>query len=187
MLEFLISSQTRVKLLTLFLLNPGKEFYIREMTRRTGENINAVRRELANLEEFGLISRMKRGNQLYFTVDSQFFLFEDLQKLVMKSEGVVDLMKQRLVPLGNIECMFIYGSFASGRVKASSDIDLFIVGDIDESQVLSVVHESERTLDREINYTLMRKEEWRQRIERNDPFIMHIMKEPRIVVLDRCE
>jgi predicted transcriptional regulator len=83
MLEAIISSKTRVKLLTLFLLSPERDYYVREIARMTEENMNAVRRELANLESFGLISGERKGNQKYYSVNRDFFLYEDLQKLVL--------------------------------------------------------------------------------------------------------
>ena len=187
MLEALISSKTRVKLLTLFLLNPGREYYVREIVRMTEENMNAVRRELANLESFGLISGTKKGNQQYYTVNRDFFLYEDLQKILLKTEGVARVIKEKLADLKTIDCMFIYGSFATGKAGAKSDIDLFIVGDVDESQVIPLVHESERALNREINYTLMQRNEMKKRKRTGDPFVKNVMQEPKIMIIGTCD
>jgi len=120
MLEAIIKSQTRVKLLTLFLLSPEREYYVREIVRMTDDNINAVRRELANLESFGLISGQKKGNQQYYSVNQDFFLYEDLQKIVLKTEGVAQTLKKGLADLEHIRCMFIYGSFAKGTARWTS-------------------------------------------------------------------
>jgi len=187
MLEAIISSRTRVKLLTLFLLSPGREYYVREIVRMTEENINAVRRELANLESFGLISRQKKGNQQYYTVNREFFLYEDLQKIVLKTEGVVETLKEGLADLEHIVCMFIYGSFAKGTAGSKSDIDLFIIGDIDENQLIPLVHERERALNREINYTLMRPHEMEQRKRTGDPFVKNVMQEPKVIIIGTCD
>ena len=171
MLEAIVSSKTRVKLLTLFLLSPGREYYVREIVRLTDENMNAVRRELANLESFGLISGTKKGNQQYYTVNREFFLYEDLQKILLKTEGVAQVIKENLAHLGTIDCMFIYGSFAAGKAGTKSDIDLFIVGDIDEAKVIPFVHESELAVNREINYTLLHRDELKKRKLTGDPFV----------------
>jgi len=187
MLEALISSNTRVKLLTLFLLNPESEYYIREIVRMCGENYNAVRRELANLESFGLITGQKKGNQQYYTVNRDFFLYDDLQKIVLKTEGIAKIIKEDLARLRDIECMFIYGSFAQGTAGAKSDIDLFIVGDIDENLLLPRVHTSERVINREINYTLMRSNELKKRKRAGDPFVRNVMKEPKIMIIGACD
>lgn len=187
MLEAIISSKTRVKLLTLFLLSPEREYYVREIVRMTEENMNAVRRELANLESFGLISGMKKGNQQYYTVNRDFFLYEDLQKILLKTEGVARVIKEKLANLEKIDCMFIYGSFASAKAKAKSDIDLFIVSDVDENQLIPLVHESERALNREINYTLMQRDDLKKRKRTGDPFVKNVMLEPKIMIIGTCD
>jgi len=183
MLEALIPSKTRVKLLTLFLLNPEREYYVREIARMTEENTNAVRRELSNLESFGLIAGQKKGNQQYYTVKTDFFLYDDLQKIVLRTEGVARIIQENLTGLGSIDCMFVYGSFAGRTAGAKSDIDLFIVGDVDEDRVIPLVHTSEQTINREINYTLMRREEFARRKKSGDPFVKNVMDEPRIMII----
>jgi len=187
MLEALISSRTRVKLLTLFLLNPEKEYYIREIVRMTEENYNAVRRELANLERFGLITGQKKGNQQYYSVNRSFFLYDELQKIVLKTEGVAGIIRDSLAQQGGIECMFIYGSFAKGTAGAQSDIDLFIAGDVDENLLIPLVHKSERAINREINYTLMPAREFRKRKQSGDPFVKNVMDEPKIMITGTCD
>lgn len=187
MLEALISSKVRVKLLTLFLLNPESEFYIREIVRMTGENINGVRRELANLESFGLLVGRRRGNQQYFTVNLDFFLYNDLQQLVLKTEGVARVIRENLTHLQSIECMFIYGSFARGTAGGRSDIDLFIVGDVNEEVLIPLMHASERAINREINYTLMHGSEFARRREAGDPFVKNVMSERKIMIIGTCD
>ena len=187
MLEALIASRTRVKLLTLFLLNPESEFYVREIVRTTDENMNSVRRELANLESFGLITGQKKGVQQYYTVNRDFFLYDELQKIVLKTEGVARHLRENLSAPGEIQCMFIYGSFASGTAGAKSDIDLFIIGSVDESLLIPLVHESERALHREINYTLMQPDEFRKRKQTGDPFVKNVINEPKIMIIGTCD
>jgi predicted nucleotidyltransferase len=187
MLEALISSKTRVKLLDLFLLNPGSEYYLREIVRMTGENYNAVRRELANLESFGLISGQKKGNQQYFTVNRNFFLYDELQKIVLKSEGVAQVLREHLVQVSAIRCMFIYGSFARGEAGEKSDIDLFIVGDVEENDLLPLIRRSEEEVHREINYTLMRAAEFKDRKSSGDPFVTNVLNEKRIIITGTCD
>ncbi|PKL65300.1 MAG: hypothetical protein CVV32_04750 [Methanomicrobiales archaeon HGW-Methanomicrobiales-3] len=186
MLEALISSKTRVKLLTLFLLNPGSEFYIREIVRTTSENINAVRRELANLESFGLIAGQKKGNQQYYSVNTGHFLYTDLQKIVLKTEGIPKILKESLAG-EEITCMFIYGSFAKGTAGAKSDIDLFIVGDVDEDRLIPAIHACEQATGREINYTLMTAAELRTRRKNKDPFVKNVMQEEKIQISGTCD
>ncbi|MDI6720212.1 MAG: nucleotidyltransferase domain-containing protein [Methanomicrobiales archaeon] len=186
MLEMLISSETRVQLLTLFLLNPGNEYYIREIERLTGKNYNIVRNELNRLKSFGLIKSTLKGKQLYYTVNQNFFLYEDLQKIVLKTEGVSKYLKDRLADLETIECIFIYGSFASGKAIATSDIDLFIVGEASDEQLIPTINECEKTIQREINYTLVRRDELLKRMKESDPFVTHVMNGPKVVIFGDC-
>jgi predicted nucleotidyltransferase len=186
MLEALITSKTRVKLLTLFLLNPGNEYYIREISRTTNENINAVRRELANLESFGLITGQKKGNQQYYTVNTGHFLYAELQKIVLKTEGVAGIIKESLAR-EEITCMFIYGSFARGTAGAKSDIDLFIVGNVDEDRLIPIIHSCENATGREINYTLMTAGELGKRKKSKDPFVKNVMLEEKILISGTCD
>jgi predicted nucleotidyltransferase len=186
MIEALIPSKTRVKLLTLFLLGPGKEYYIREIVRRTDENINAVRRELANLESFGLISSQKKGNQIWYSVNTGHFLYADLQKMIIKTEGFAGMLRDALRD-EEISCMFIYGSFAKGTARAGSDIDLFIAGKIPEDRLIPVIHACEEQTGREINYTLMSRTEFRKRKSDRDPFIKSIMNEEKILLTGTCD
>jgi len=84
MLERLFSSRTRVKLLELFLLYPEREIHVREICRITGLNINAVRRELANLEELGLLRSRTAGNARFYTVNIAFPVYQELVGIVLK-------------------------------------------------------------------------------------------------------
>jgi predicted nucleotidyltransferase len=186
MLEALISSGTRVRLLTLFLTNPGKEYYVREIVRMTGDNYNAVRRELANLEEFGLIRGRKAGNLQYYLVNREFFLYEDLQRIILKTEGIAPVLKEKLA-LGTDTCAFIYGSFARGEAGGKSDLDLFIIGDLDENQLIPLVAEGEHAINREINYTLMGPAEFRKRKAGGDPFVKNVIHEPKIMITGTCD
>jgi len=183
MLERLIPSKTRVKLLTLFLLNPGREIYLREAQRMTGENLNAVRRELANLEEIGLLKSTRRGNARYYAVNRAFPIYEELTAIVLKTEGAAKVIRERLDNLGEIESMFIYGSFARGEAGSGSDIDLFIVGEVDEDRLITALQETEDALGREINYVLFRKEEMERRVAGGDPFVTNVLREPKVMLI----
>ncbi len=104
-------------------------------------------------------------------MNRNFFLYDDLQKIVLKTEGVARIIRENLASLGgSIDCMFVYGSFANRSSGAKSDIDLFIVGDVDENRIIPLVRKSEQTINREINYTLMRRNEFAQRRKNRGSF-----------------
>ena len=187
MLESLIGSKTRVSLLTLFLLNPGKEYYIREISRLLDIDVAPLRKELSNLESIGLLQSERHGNQKYYWVDESCFIFDDLQRLVLKTEGIARILTEKFADSGEIEILFIYGSFAAGKAQAHSDIDLFVVGDVSDDDLISMITETERQLGREINYTLLRRNELIQRIRNKDPFIVNVIREPKIFVVGQNE
>ena len=145
-----------------------------------------MRRELANIESFGLITGQKKGNQQYFTVDTGHYLYSDLQKIVLKTEGIAGIVRDALVG-EEITCMFIYGSFAKGTAGTKSDIDLFIVGSVDEDRLIPVIRSCEQETGRKINYTLMTGKVFAERKKSGDPFVKNVMQEEKILLTGTCD
>ena len=187
MLESLIGSKTRVSLLTLFLMNPGRQYYVREISRLIDVDVSPLRKELANLESIGLLKSERVGNQKHYRVDETHFLYQDLQKLILKTEGIAQVLVERFSTSEAIEILFIYGSFAAGKAHERSDIDLFVVGEIENDDLIASITDTERKLGREINYTLLRRDELMERIRKRDPFIMNVFREPKIVIAGHHE
>jgi len=183
MLERFFTSKTRVKLLTLFILNPDRELHIREIVRLIKENINAVRRELHNLEETGLLKSKQTGNMKQYTLNKNMPLYEELASMVLKTEGVAKILKEHLNELGSIQSAFIYGSFANNTAQVNSDIDIFIIGSINEKKLIPALHNLEKQLSREINYVLFTPQEFTTRKRKKDPFVMNVLKEPKVSLL----
>jgi len=183
MLEKLFGSKARVSLLTFFYLNPGKQFYVREIERKTNLTYISVSNELKNLQEFGLLKSKFNGNQKNFWIDEHFILYEDLQKLILKTEGVSKTITDNFSSLKNIEFLFIYGSFASGKADVQSDLDLFVVGDISYDDFIDITVKNEKTIGRLINFTIYKHEDLISRIKNQDSFIMNVLKEPKIMII----
>lgn len=183
MLQKLFTSKTRVKLLTLFLMNPEREMYVREITRNIDENINSVRRELANLEEIGLLTSKRKGNLRYYVTNRKMFIYDELTSIILKTEGIAKFLKDNLSEIGDIKIAFIYGSFARGKAMAESDIDVLIIGDVNEDELIVAVREIENRLLREVNYVLFIPEEFEERLKNKDPFVSNVLKEPKIMFI----
>jgi predicted nucleotidyltransferase len=183
MLHRLFTSGTRVKLLTLFLLDPDQERYPREMERETGENINAVRRELRNLEELGLLSSTSRGKQRFYAVNRSFPLYPDLAGLVLKTEGLTSVIRERLEDLGGISYAFLYGPSAREEGAWTGDLNLFVVGDVDPGCFPQVVREFRERLGREVRTLLLTPGEFRDRLGKGDPLIRSLMEGPKAVII----
>lgn len=187
MLSKLFTSKTRSKIITIFMLNPDGEMYVREITKKIHENINSVRRELSNLEDMGLLKSRKAGNLKYFQVNKDFCLYNELYSMVMKTEGVAKLLKENMEKWGQISLAFIYGSFASQEAGPTSDIDIFMVGTIHEDVIISEFNLLERKLSREINYIILSDAEYQEKLDNKDPFIMEILREPKIMIIGELD
>ncbi|MEA2003696.1 MAG: nucleotidyltransferase domain-containing protein [archaeon] len=183
MLQKLFTSRTRVKLLTLFLMNPDREIYVREIARDIGENINSVRRELTNLEEIGLLTSKRKGNLRYYVTDRNMPIYEELTSIILKTEGIAKILKDNLYEMGDIKIAFIYGSFARGEAMTESDIDVFIIGNVNEDILIVAVREIEKKLSREVNYILFMPEEFEERLKNKDPFVLNVLREPKIMFI----
>lgn len=180
MISNLITSKTRVKIMTLFFANPQREFYLRDISRRLKENINSVRRELTKLDDAGVLKSRREGNLKYYSVNRENPIYNELKLIFLKTEGLGDEIKKELKNIGKIEKAFIYGSFARGEEKLTSDIDLMVIGKVDQSKLSTLIRKLEDKLSREINYSVFSLKEFESRKKKKDPFITNVMKERRI-------
>lgn len=182
MLEYFITSKAKRNLLKLFLTNSGKRFYIREISRLTGEPLNAVRRELGYLQKAGLLKSYREGNLAYFEVDREFPFYSELKKVIYSTVGLGDYLRNKLKDAESIELAFIYGSVAKDEETEKSDIDLLVVGEIEEEEFHKLISDSEDETGREINYTLMTKGEFDHRVVTEEPFLKRILSEKKILL-----
>ena len=183
MLRKLFTSGTRVKLLTLFLIDPDREHYPREMERLTGENINGVRRELRNLEGIGLLCSTTRGKQRFYTVNRGFPLYPELLRLVLKTEGLSLAIRRQLEALGGISYAFLYGPSAREGVAWSGDLNLFLVGEVDRARFPQAVRELRDCLGREVRTLLITPGEFRDRLGNGEPALRNLMEGPKLVII----
>ena len=122
MLEYIITSKAKRSLLKLLLTNPDREFYTREISRRTGEPLNAIRRELGYLEKAGLVKSRHAGNLRYYSVVKEFPLYPELKKIIYATIGLGDYLADKFKDSNQIEQAFIYGSVARDEETEKSDI-----------------------------------------------------------------
>lgn len=183
MLEDLIVSRARVKILRLFLSNLGKIYHVREIVRQTEEEINAVRRELAYLEKHGLFSKEPRGNRLYYSFRKDYPFYFDLVGLVAKEINLGGEILKNRNKLGKIKFAMLSGEFIRGKPVRSETVDLLVVGNVVLPELAQIVRKEEARLDREINYTIMAEEEFNFRKKRKDPFILGILGGSRLMLI----
>lgn len=183
MLDDLITSKTRVKLLILFLNNKTEMFHVREIVRRVDEEINAVRRELLYLEKKGILSREPRANRVYYYLNKHYPFFSDLVSLSAKISGLgADILKNR-VKLGKIKYAMLAGKFVKGIRDDQNQVDLLMVGTIVLPELAQLVRLEEARKNHEINYTVMTEEEFDFRKKRRDPFILSVLSQSRVMLV----
>jgi len=188
MLKGLIKSRARIKLLKLFFLNRDSEFYLRELARRTDENLNSMRVELRNLADAGIITESRRGNQKLYRVNKASPIHEELRRLLLKTVGVGDVIRTELMSIGGVKYSLIFGSFASGEEAEESDIDLLIIGDVSEERLIEIIGRLEGELSREINYILWNITEFNKKVKQKHHLISDIVEKPFIMLVgDRDE
>lgn len=182
MLEQLFGSRTRVKLLRLFLSDPDKPRYVRELTRIVEERINSVRRELNNLSAIGLMKSETRDKKRYYFVDKDCVLYPELRSLVIKTHVLLENdLVERIKRLGSLQYFVLTGAFTGAK---DAKTDMLLVGQIDRAKLAKIAEEFEKELDREINYTVIPIQEYRYRLEINDQFLFNIMTGKHIVLID---
>ncbi len=182
MLEALITSNTKRSLLALFFLSPEKEYYLREMAREIKQQPNLVSSELRKLEQSGLIKSRRKGNAIYYQVNKESPIYSELKSIITKAYAFYGVLKKMLLTYTSmIKFAFIYGSFARGEERQGSDIDLMVIGNPPLERFNHSINRVEKTLGRNINYTLFPIVEFIKKSKSG--FIMHIIKEEKIMLI----
>lgn len=187
MINFLeiTKSRLRNKILLHFFTNVDDEMYLREMALRLKEDPGNLSKELSKLEKEGIFISQYRGKQKYFFLNKAYSLFNELKSIIFKTIGIQGSLQNIINEISGIVSAFIYGSFATGKENASSDIDLcLIVKDsvFNEHNYISKIDGLGKTISREINYIYYSEEEWKKQINENDSFIINIKMGPKIIL-----
>ena len=177
MLKHLFTSNTRVKLLTLFLTRPDEEFFVRELTRTLDEQINSVRRELENLKKMGLLKSRSRNRRKFFTVNKKFLLFRELQSIILKAGGENEKLVKALNKIGSVDYLLITGRF----LKKESPVDLLLVGKVPEEALFKLL--GSLSPDEPLRPMLLSNDDFNVRTKFGDPVLLSLMNDPENVVL----
>lgn len=183
MLERLFTSKSRVRILELLLLNPTSEFHLREISRRTRVSAPYVRREMANLMALGLVLKRSQGNLTLFRLNRDSTIAEELKRIFLKTESFGRFILDDLGEVGNIRFALIYGSFARGEEAEGSDVDLLIVGDVNERGMLDVMEKVEERTGREVNYIAWTEDEFEKKAGEGIPLLEEIVDTPVIMII----
>ena len=185
MIESLYIGKSKIRrdLLALFFSNTGRKYFLREMERLLRYSAGNIRRELLRLQKDNLFKTQRVGNLLYYSLNQDHPLFEDLKSIVNKTIGVEASLRAVLSSLEGIKLAFIFGSFASKSEKETSDIDVMIIGEQDISALNERIRELESKLKREINISLYTRKEFGAKKKSKSGFITDVLKNPKIMLI----
>jgi hypothetical protein len=189
MIDALFGSKTRVKLLHLFLNNPGKAFYVREITRLIDEQINSVRRELANMLEVGIITSDSADNKLYYEINQRYEFYVPFRAIF--ADERIESANQKVKT--NSEWHEVIKELAGVRMAivagvlvkdSSTSVDLLLVGDVPATKLKNLIKQVEKSEGRELNYSVLSYDEFYYRLSVRDKFITEILHGKHAVLVD---
>jgi len=154
MLNTLVTSKTRIKLILKFFLNPSSRAYLRGLSEEFGESSNAVRLELNRFEEAGLLESAATGNKKYYRANLKHPLYADIHSIIRKTIGIDQIVEQVVAKLGDVEEAYITGDFARG--KDGKTVDILLIGtDIHKDFLLKLIDKAESLINRKIRYLIL--------------------------------
>jgi len=171
-LKRLLTSKTRQKLIITLFYTPSELYFVRQLVRISGEEINSVRRELDNLSQASLISSENRGNRLFYWANPDHFLYHDLVVLANKHGGLGAKIQENHQKIGKLKAVFYSQDFLHHIAEDKGNVDMLIVGEISLRHLQEYVKSEESSLGREINYMVMDRSELKLRLSKRDPIMV---------------
>jgi len=183
MLSILITSKSRVEVLTWFLTHPGERFHYLQLVGLLKSSKRSIQLELQRLEGAGILLSRKEANIRFYWANQDHPLYPELKSIVFKTAGLADFLKSSLDEIGNVEVALIYGSVAKNVEEMGSDVDLLVIGDVDMDALHEAVDSAEQSISREINPTVYSREEWAGRVKIGQAFATDILSNPKIFLI----
>jgi predicted nucleotidyltransferase len=175
--------KTRWVILESLFAHSGQELYVNQLIRLAGGGSAHVQRELRLFTEEGLLLRRQIGNQVHYRANPKHPLYSDLRSIVLKTVGLVDVLREALSGLAGIELAFVYGSFAKGEIRADSDVDLMVLGKVKFAQVVKAVMPAIEKLEREINPSVFKPQEYKKKLSSGNHFLRQVTSGPKLFVI----
>lgn len=176
MLNFLKKGSEEI--IKLFLKNPEKEYYFREIAKNLNKEPSHYQKYLDDLVEDGILLDERRGNMRFFRLNKEHALYEEIKSIISKTSGLENELKELVDKLDNVECAFIFGSIARGTENSNSDIDLMLIGNINQDILITMISSMELRIAREINYHIYSSQEIVNKIKEKNNFISNIFLSP---------
>lgn len=177
-IEFMFSPYRR-QVLAVLLLRPDERFHVRELERITGVSAGSLHRELKAMAESGLLLRERIGNQVFYRANTDCSIYDELATIFRKTMGLTSLLQEALSGLGGeVQVAFVFGSMASGRQTAGSDLDVCVLGDASLLDVVKALSPVQETLRREVNPVVMTLKKFSDLYRKKDRFVSRVLSEP---------
>lgn len=184
MLTNLWGSRLRAKVIGWLFSHPDERYFVRQLTGLLGEDSTNISRELARLEKMGILVSTLEGRQKYYQANRQSAIYSELCGLAIKTAGVADVLRKAVAPMSNqVSLAFVYGSMAKGTATSVSDVDLLVVGDLDETALHVALMQAQEQLRRSVNYTLLSQSEFLRRRREKKGFLARVLAGPKIAIV----
>ncbi len=182
-IEHLFGSITRTRLLRIFLSNPAEAYFVRDLSRRISTQLNAVRRELDNLENLGIVKSEATSQKKFYRLDQANFLFPELKALLTKSQLFFEKnLGQAVDKLGQVQLLALTGRFTGLK---ESPVDMLIVGRVNRDDLKKIIVLLQNDFGEQINYTVMTQKEYNYRRQVTDKFLLSTLSQKKITLIDR--
>jgi len=179
----ILSSKIRAEIFRNLFGVSGANLHLREIERRTGFAVGTVQQEIKKLLRLDIITRIKDGNRVYYKANAEHPLYADIKKLVLKTIGLADILKNALAVEKKIKVAFVFGSIARQVEKAHSDIDLMVIGEISLRKLTALLGDSANKIGREINPHIQTESEFIKRKKAKDHFLKQVLESPKIFII----
>jgi hypothetical protein len=185
LLQRLFSSKTRVELLRLFFSRPDQRYYVRQISRELKRDISGIKRELDNLDKAGILTSEKIGNLRYYMASKTSAIYPEIKSIVAKTVGAQGAISKALGQLSGLQQAWLYTTNSHPPAESSGPVLVLIVGRVDLTELNEAVTRLERSLGREINYTVFDEGEFQRRRAEVDPFVTEILAGRSILISGR--
>ena len=187
LLAQILSSKVRAEIFRLLFGLSDQSLHLRELARRSGFAIGTIQTEMKKLVRLDLVERRKDGNRVYYQANKNHPLYGDIQQLVFKTSGLVDEFQRAVGDEEAIQIAFLFGSAATGKLAAESDVDLLVIGDIGLRQLLSLLTGVSDRIGREINPIVMSAREFGKRVADGEHFITAVLDGPKHFIVGTAD
>jgi DNA-binding transcriptional ArsR family regulator len=182
MLKNLFISKVRVSILRQYMSNFNASFHVRGLVRALDEEINAVRRELLNLEAAGILKSKKEGNKLVYKVNKDCPILWELRSMFFKESPIGEKIREVVNSIEGVQVVVLTESFINGKYENNTDVDFLFIGSMRVRDLSIAINQVEKELERDIRFSAIRKEDFDFARKKKEPFLMNILEKDKIII-----